>query len=115
MVKHGFFQLDKLTFILPCAKLEILYINVTQETYGEDPYLTGVYAEYYVKGLQGDHPRYIRANAGCKHFDAYAGPENFPVTRLAFDAKVPCSVVRISLFTREKILLDLSIVKPLCR
>lgn len=59
-----------------------------QETYGEDPFLTGVYAENYVHGLQGNHPRYIRANAGCKHFDAYAGPENVPTSRLSFDAKL---------------------------
>ncbi len=40
-----------------------------QETYGEDPYLSGATAINYVKGLQGDHPRYIITNAGCKHFD----------------------------------------------
>lgn len=59
-----------------------------QETYGEDPFLSGVYAEHFVKGLQGDNPRYIRANAGCKHFDVHGGPENIPVSRLSFDAKV---------------------------
>ncbi|KAJ8314666.1 hypothetical protein KUTeg_006816 [Tegillarca granosa] len=59
-----------------------------QETYGEDPFLSGVYAEHFVKGLQGDNPRYIRANAGCKHFDAHGGPENIPVSSLSFDAKV---------------------------
>ncbi|XP_013395228.1 probable beta-D-xylosidase 7 [Lingula anatina] len=47
-----------------------------QETYGEDPYLTSVYTDHYVRGLQGDHPRYVLASAGCKHFDAYSGPEN---------------------------------------
>jgi beta-glucosidase len=40
-----------------------------QETYGEDPYLSGATAINYVKGLQGNHPRYIITNAGCKHFD----------------------------------------------
>ncbi|XP_071992916.1 uncharacterized protein [Engystomops pustulosus] len=59
-----------------------------QETYGEDPYLSGLLATAFVKGLQGDHPRYIRANAGCKHFDAHGGPENIPVSRFSFDAKV---------------------------
>lgn len=59
-----------------------------QETYGEDPFLTAVYAENYVRGLQGNNSRYIRANAGCKHFDAYAGPENVPTSRLSFDAQL---------------------------
>ncbi|KAM4045408.1 uncharacterized protein ACNLHF_009238 [Anomaloglossus baeobatrachus] len=59
-----------------------------QETYGEDPYLSGLLATSFVKGLQGDHPRYIKANAGCKHFDVHGGPENIPVSRFSFDAKV---------------------------
>ncbi|XP_046354046.2 probable beta-D-xylosidase 2 [Haliotis rufescens] len=59
-----------------------------QETYGEDPHLTGVFASNFVKGLQGSDPRYVRANAGCKHFNVHGGPENIPVSRASFDAKV---------------------------
>lgn len=59
-----------------------------QETYGEDPFLTGVYATGYVQGLQGSNPHYVRATSGCKHFAVYAGPENIPASRLGFDAKV---------------------------
>ncbi|KAK6168489.1 hypothetical protein SNE40_021010 [Patella caerulea] len=59
-----------------------------QETYGEDPYLTGMHAQQFVKGLQGDNPRFLLVNSGCKHFDAYAGPENIPVSRFSFDAQV---------------------------
>ncbi|XP_074651590.1 uncharacterized protein LOC141906236 isoform X2 [Tubulanus polymorphus] len=59
-----------------------------QETYGEDPFLSGVYAEHFVAGIQGKHPRYLQTNAGCKHFDAHGGPENIPVPRVSFDAKV---------------------------
>ncbi|XP_078703431.1 uncharacterized protein LOC144928628 [Branchiostoma floridae x Branchiostoma belcheri] len=59
-----------------------------QETYGEDPYLSGSLAQSFVRGLQGDHPRYIRTNAGCKHFDVHGGPENIPSSRFSFDAKV---------------------------
>ncbi|XP_071137812.1 uncharacterized protein [Mytilus edulis] len=59
-----------------------------QETYGEDPHLSGLYATSFVKGLQGDHPRYIRANAGCKHFDVHGGPEDIPSSRFGFNAVV---------------------------
>jgi beta-glucosidase len=46
-----------------------------QETYGEDPFLTSRIGVAFVKGLQGDHPRYIKA-AGCaKHFVVHSGPE----------------------------------------
>ncbi|MDE6199403.1 MAG: glycoside hydrolase family 3 C-terminal domain-containing protein [Muribaculaceae bacterium] len=42
----------------------------TPETYGEDPYLTGRIGTEFVKGLQGDHPRYLKAVATPKHFAA---------------------------------------------
>ena len=50
--------------------------------------MSGSLSQQFVWGLQGQHPRYVRANAGCKHFDVYAGPENIPVQRHKFDAKV---------------------------
>ena len=56
-----------------------------QETYGEDPWLSGYLARAFVTGLQGNHSRYVRVNAGCKHFDAHGGPEN---GRYSFDAAV---------------------------
>ena len=40
----------------------------TEECYGEDPYFNGVMAVAFVRGLQGDHPRYWRAAALLKHF-----------------------------------------------
>ena len=46
-----------------------------QETYGEDPYLTGRLGVAFVKGLQGDDPRYYRASATAKHFAVHSGPE----------------------------------------
>lgn len=72
---------------LPTA-VYFIYFVFLQETYGEDPYLTGVYATGYVQGLQGPNPHYVRATSGCKHFAAYAGPENRPVSRLGFNAQV---------------------------
>ena len=46
-----------------------------QETYGEDPYLTGSLAKAFVSGLQGNDPKYLKA-AGCaKHYAIHSGPE----------------------------------------
>nr|XP_008119646.1 PREDICTED: probable beta-D-xylosidase 2 [Anolis carolinensis] len=59
-----------------------------QETYGEDPFLTAQLGVAFVTGLQGDHPRYVKASAGCKHFDVHGGPENVPTSRFSFDTKV---------------------------
>ncbi|MBO7608600.1 MAG: glycoside hydrolase family 3 C-terminal domain-containing protein [Muribaculaceae bacterium] len=42
----------------------------TPETYGEDPYLTGMLGCAFVKGLQGDHPRYLKVVSTTKHFAA---------------------------------------------
>lgn len=42
----------------------------TPETYGEDPYLSGVLGSSFVKGLQGDDPKYLKVVATPKHFAA---------------------------------------------
>ncbi len=42
----------------------------TPETYGEDPFLSGVLGSAFVKGLQGDHPRYLKVVSTPKHFAA---------------------------------------------
>lgn len=42
----------------------------TPETYGEDPYLSGVLGTAFVKGLQGDDPAYLKIVATPKHFAA---------------------------------------------
>jgi beta-glucosidase len=46
-----------------------------QETYGEDPYLTGRMGVAYVSGLQGDNPKYYLAIATPKHYAVHSGPE----------------------------------------
>ncbi len=46
-----------------------------QETYGEDPYLTSRLGVSFVKGLQGDHPTYLKTGACAKHFAVHSGPE----------------------------------------
>jgi beta-glucosidase len=56
-----------------------------QETYGEDPYLTGTLAKAFVTGLQGNDPKYLKA-AGCaKHYAIHSGPEP---SRHVFDVNV---------------------------
>ena len=55
-----------------------------QETYGEDPYLTGRLAVKFVEGLQGDDPKYFKTIATVKHFAVHSGPEP---DRHFFDAR----------------------------
>jgi beta-glucosidase len=46
-----------------------------QETYGEDPFLTGRMAVAFVSGMQGDDPNYFRVVSTPKHFAVHSGPE----------------------------------------
>jgi beta-glucosidase len=46
-----------------------------QETYGECPYLTARMGVAFVKGLQGDDPRYLKLVATPKHYAVHSGPE----------------------------------------
>ena len=46
-----------------------------QETWGEDPFLTGELAAEYVRGMQGDHPKYLKTAACAKHYAVHSGPE----------------------------------------
>jgi beta-glucosidase len=47
-----------------------------QETYGEDPFLTGRTAIAFIAGLQGSDPKYFKAIAGVKHYAVHSGPES---------------------------------------
>ena len=46
-----------------------------QETYGEDPFLTGRLAVAFVTGMQGDDPRHLKVVATPKHYAVHSGPE----------------------------------------
>ncbi len=46
-----------------------------QETYGEDPFLTGRMGVAFVTGLQGDDPKYFQVISTPKHFAVHSGPE----------------------------------------
>jgi beta-glucosidase len=60
-----------------------------QETYGEDPFLTGTLGKAFVRGLQGDDPKYLKAAACAKHYAVHSGPEPlrhvFNVTPTRYD------------------------------
>jgi len=46
-----------------------------QETYGEDPYLTGKLGVAFIEGIQGNDPKYMEAMACAKHYAVHSGPE----------------------------------------
>ena len=46
-----------------------------QETYGEDPFLTGKLGVAFVTGMQGDDPRYFKTIATPKHYAVHSGPD----------------------------------------
>jgi beta-glucosidase len=46
-----------------------------QETYGEDPFLTGRMAVNFIRGLQGNDPKYLKTVATAKHYAVHSGPE----------------------------------------
>ena len=56
-----------------------------QETYGEDPYLTGRIGLAFMKGLQGDDGEHLKTAACAKHYAVHSGPEKL---RHVFDAVV---------------------------
>ena len=62
----------------------------TPETYGEDPYLAGVLAVQFVKGLQGNDPHYLKVVSTPKHFAANNEEHN----RFMCDAKIPVRSIR---------------------
>jgi beta-glucosidase len=54
-----------------------------QETYGEDPFLTGKIGVAFITGLQGDDPKHLTTSATAKHYAVHSGPEPL---RHGFDA-----------------------------
>ena len=55
-----------------------------QETYGECPFLTARFGVSFCRGLQGDHPHYLKTVATVKHYAVHSGPE---ADRHVFDAR----------------------------
>jgi len=60
----------------------------TEESYGEDPFLTGTLATAFVRGLQGDEPKYWQAAALLKHFMANSNEDGRDRSSSNFDARL---------------------------
>jgi len=54
-----------------------------QETFGEDPFLMIQMGTAFVRGMQGDDPKYLKTAACAKHYAVHSGPERL---RLVFNA-----------------------------
>jgi len=60
----------------------------TEECYGEDPYLAGELTVAYVKGLQGDDPKYWKTASLMKHFLANSNENERTYTSSDFDDRL---------------------------
>ncbi|XP_012942128.1 probable beta-D-xylosidase 7 [Aplysia californica] len=85
-----------------------------QETYGEDPYMTGVLVQKFVIGIQGEDSRFIMTSAGCKHFDAHGGPDNIPVPTVSFDAVVSETDLRMTFLPAFKKCVEAGTYSVMC-
>jgi beta-glucosidase len=59
-----------------------------EESYGEDPFLNGTLAAAFIKGLQGDDPKYWQAAALLKHFMANSNEDNRIGSSSDFDTRL---------------------------
>jgi beta-glucosidase len=60
----------------------------TEECYGEDPFLTARLTVAFVKGLQGDNPRYWKTASLMKHFLANSNENNRAINSSDFDDRL---------------------------
>jgi beta-glucosidase len=82
-----------------------------QETYGEDPFLTASIGAAFVKGMQGNDPRYLKTSACAKHFAAHSGPE---AGRHEFNAVVDEKDLRETYLYAFKKLVDAGVESVMC-
>jgi beta-glucosidase len=60
----------------------------TEECYGEDPYFNGAIAVAFIKGLQGDNPKYWQTAALLKHFLANSNENGRGSSSSNFDQRL---------------------------
>ena len=81
------------------------------ETYGEDPYLTSMIGRAFVKGMQGNHKKYLKVAACAKHFAVHSGPEN---ERHSFNAYVSKKDLHETYLPAFKSLIDVNVETIMC-
>ena len=74
-----------------------------QETFGEDPHLSGKMGAAFVRGVQGNHPVFHLASACAKHFAVHSGPEK---GRRSFNAEVSERALREYYLPAFRMLVD---------
>jgi beta-glucosidase len=77
-----------------------------QETYGEDPFLTSEIGVAFVKGLQGEDPKYLKLAACAKHYAVHSGPEK---DRHHFNAEVSLKDLHETYLPAFKALVDVGV------
>lgn len=82
-----------------------------QETYGEDPFLTGLMGSAFVRGLQGSDLEHLKVSACAKHLVAYSGPES---ERHSFNAVVSETDLRNTYLYAFKKLVDAGVESVMC-
>lgn len=82
-----------------------------QETYGEDPFLTATMGVAFIKGMQGNDPRYLKTSACAKHFAVHSGPES---DRHTFNAIVDEKDLRETYLYAFKKLVDAGVESVMC-
>ncbi|NND07821.1 MAG: glycoside hydrolase family 3 protein [Saprospiraceae bacterium] len=82
-----------------------------QETYGEDPYLTSLLGKAFVKGLQGNHPKYMKTAACAKHYAVHSGPEKL---RHSFDAVTNLKDLHETYLPAFKALVEAGVESVMC-
>src|SRR5579872_367351 len=60
----------------------------SEEVYGEDPFFNGTMATAFIKGLQGDDPKYWQAAALLKHFLANSNEDHRNISSSDFDDRL---------------------------
>lgn len=81
------------------------------ETYGEDPFLTGTIGTAFVKGMQGDNPKYLKTAACAKHYAVHSGPEGL---RHEFNAVVSDKDLYETYLPAFKNLVDANVESVMC-
>ncbi len=82
-----------------------------QETYGEDPFLTGKIGVAFIQGLQGDDPNHLKVAACAKHFAVHSGPERL---RHTFNAQATPKDLHETYLPAFKALVDAKVEAVMC-